>query len=185
MIRLVGIVFISLCVFSCSVLERDIVKPEGIEPISPFELSRYLGTWYEIARIDNRFERGLSQVSAEYQLREDGGVRVLNRGYSLAKQKWQEAEGKAYFVEDEHTGFLKVSFFGPFYGAYVIFYLDDTYQHAFIAGPNREYLWFLSRTAIVSNETKEKFINNVKQRGFDIEKILFVEQTHLMESRSQ
>ena len=86
--------------------------PAGVTPVAGFELERYLGKWYEIARLDHSFERGLSRVTAEYSLREDGGVRVLNRGYSAEKGEWDEAEGKAYFVETPDLGYLKVSFFG-------------------------------------------------------------------------
>ena len=98
--------------------------PPGVEPVEDFELDRYLGKWYEIARLDHSFERGLSRVSAEYSLREDGGVRVVNRGYSDKSGKWKESEGKAYFVDGDDTGYLKVSFFGPFYGSYVVFELE-------------------------------------------------------------
>ena len=98
--------------------------PDGIQPVHSFELDRYLGKWYEIARLDHSFERGLSKVTAEYSLRQDGGVRVINSGFSAADQEWREAEGKAYFVATEDQGHLKVSFFGPFYGSYVIFELD-------------------------------------------------------------
>jgi apolipoprotein D and lipocalin family protein len=88
-------------------------------------LERYLGKWYEIARLDHSFERGLEKVSATYSLRDDGGVRVENRGFSQKKNTWKAAEGKAYFVRDSNEGYLKVSFFGPFYGSYVIFELDQ------------------------------------------------------------
>ncbi|MFA0071671.1 lipocalin family protein, partial [Vibrio breoganii] len=111
------------------------------------------GTWYEVARLDHSFERGLSNISAEYSLRDDGGVKVVNRGYSLEKGEWNEAEGKAYFVEESDQGYLKVSFFGPFYGAYVVFELDkEGYQYAFVSGPDTDYLWLLSRTPEVAPE---------------------------------
>ncbi|TPE55336.1 lipocalin [Maribrevibacterium harenarium] len=151
--------------------------PKGITPITDFELSRYLGTWYEIARLDHSFERGLAQVSANYSLREDGGVKVINRGFNVAEQEWEQAEGKAYFVKDPTTGHLKVSFFGPFYGAYVIFDLDSDYQQAYVAGPDRSYLWYLSRTPIVSDEDKQRFLTRVKAEGFDTKELIFVEQT--------
>ena len=100
--------------------------PDSVTPVKDFEVQKYLGKWYEIARLDHSFERGLEQVTAEYSLREDGGIRVRNRGFSTEKDQWQEAEGKAYFVSDETEGYLKVSFFGPFYGSYVIFELDKS-----------------------------------------------------------
>ncbi len=151
--------------------------PKSVKPVSDFELNKYLGTWYEIARLDHSFERGLSQVSAQYSLKEDGGVKVLNRGFSDADNKWQEAEGKAYFVNNATEGYLKVSFFGPFYGSYVIFELDkDNYQYAFVSGPNLDYLWLLARTPTVSPEVMEKFIAMAKMRGFDTSKLIYVDQ---------
>ena len=150
--------------------------PKGIEPVQEFELSKYLGTWYEIARLDHSFERGLSNVTAEYSLRKDGGVRVSNRGYSAEEGKWEQAEGKAYFVEDSDTGHLKVSFFGPFYGAYVVFNLDEDYQQSFVSGPDRSYLWFLSRTPTVSEADKQRFIKAAQAKGFDTDALIFVEQ---------
>src|SRR5450631_1213142 len=88
--------------------------PENVKPVQNFKPERYLGTWYEIARLDHRFERGLSRVTANYSLRDDGGLEVVNRGYSSKEKKWKEAEGRAYFVKGKDQGFLKVSFFGPF-----------------------------------------------------------------------
>lgn len=90
--------------------------PEGIKPIEDFTLDRYRGKWYEIARLDHSFERGLSRVTAEYSLREDGGVKVVNRSFDAEHARWKQSEGKAYFVGAPNVGHLKVSFFGPFYG---------------------------------------------------------------------
>jgi apolipoprotein D and lipocalin family protein len=151
--------------------------PEGVRPVADFELDRYLGKWYEIARLDHSFERGLTRVTAEYSLREDGGVRVVNRGYSAEKQEWEEAAGKAYFVEGEDLGYLKVSFFGPFYGAYVVFGLDsEAYQYAFISGPDTSYLWLLARTPTVSDEVLRQFTGRAAELGFDTDALIFVEQ---------
>jgi apolipoprotein D and lipocalin family protein len=151
--------------------------PEGVRPVTGFELDRYLGTWYEIARLDHSFERGLSRVTAEYSLREDGGVRVVNRGFSAAKGEWQEAEGKAYFVETPDQGYLKVSFFGPFYGSYVVFELDrDNYQYAFISGPDTSYLWLLARTPVVSDALLQRFTDQAAELGFDTGALILVDQ---------
>ena len=104
--------------------------PEDVRPVDNFEVERYLGRWYEIARLDHSFEHGLSRVTADYSMRRDGGVRVINRGYSELNDNWEEAEGKAYFVKTSDIGYLKVSFFGPFYGAYIVFELDhQSYQY--------------------------------------------------------
>lgn len=151
--------------------------PDRVTPVKDFELQRYLGKWYEVARLDHSFERGMNQVTADYSMREDGGVKVLNQGYLVEDDEWKSAEGKAYFVESEDTGYLKVSFFGPFYGSYVVFELDkQDYQYAFISGPNHDYLWFLSRTPEVSEALKQDFIAQATSLGFDTEQIIWVEQ---------
>ena len=150
--------------------------PDGIEPVKPFDLERYLGRWYEIARLDHSFERGLSQVSAEYSLRDDGSVRVINRGYLKTQDKWKEAEGKARFVRSPKEGFLKVSFFGPFYASYIIFALDqDHYNYAMISGPDTSYLWILSRKPTLEQKTLDKLIEKARQAGFDTDNLIFVE----------
>lgn len=150
--------------------------PEGVEPVNEFELDRYLGKWYEIARLDHSFERGLSQVTAEYTLNENGTVTVENRGFSAEKSKWKDAEGKARLVDDPQNGHLKVSFFGPFYASYVIFDLDkENYQYAFVSGPDTSYLWLLSRTPEVDEELLSRFIAESKKLGFDTDNLIFVE----------
>lgn len=150
--------------------------PKLVTPVDEFELNKYLGKWYEIARLDHSFERGMVEVTAEYSLREDGGVSVFNRGFSKTDNKWQEAEGKAYFVNSPGEGYLKVSFFGPFYGSYIIFELDmDNYSYAFVAGDNTNYLWFLSRTPQVDDKLIEKFITKAKSLGFSTDDLIFVE----------
>lgn len=150
--------------------------PKGVVPVKDFDETRYLGKWYEIARLDHSFERGLSKVTAEYELRSDGGIKVINRGFSVAENKWKEAEGKAYFVGERNNGHLRVSFFGPFYGSYIIFDLDqENYQYAFISGYNTSYLWLLSRTPTVSKEIKAQFVKKSKELGFDTNGLIFAE----------
>ena len=149
--------------------------PDGIEPVEDFELEPYLGTWYEIARLDHRFERGMSNVTANYSLRDDGGVRVLNRGYREKKSEWNEAEGKAYFVGDPTVGQLKVSFFGPFYGAYNVFELGKNYEYAMIAGPNRSYLWILARDSRLPQSTLDELLSKAEAAGYDTSALIFVE----------
>ena len=151
--------------------------PEGIKPVDNFQIDQYLGTWYEIARLDHSFEKGLSNVTAQYSLREDGGVKVINRGFSKDKQEWKVSEGKAYFVNDKSKGHLKVSFFGPFYGSYVIFQIDKmNYQYAFVTSHNKAYLWLLARTPIVSDDVIKDFVEISKTKGFNTEELIFVEQ---------
>jgi apolipoprotein D and lipocalin family protein len=151
--------------------------PKGVKPVQGFELNRYLGRWYEIARLDHSFERGLSQVTAEYTMRDDGGVRVLNRGYSEKKQQWNSAEGKAYFVKTPDQGYLRVSFFGPFYGSYVILELDEKeYQYSVISGPNKSYLWILARTPEIQPELRNQLVSKAAALGFDTSKLVFPKQ---------
>lgn len=160
-----------LCLSSCTGL------PENVTPIDDFEVKRYLGKWYKIARLDHSFERGLIDVSAEYSLREDGGLNVINTGFSIEKQQWQQANGKAYFVDSDNKAHLKVSFFGPFYGSYVIFELEkENYQYAFISGPNLSYLWLLSRTPTVNQDVIDQFIEKSAQLGFATEQLIFLDQ---------
>lgn len=150
--------------------------PEGIEPVSDIDVDRYIGNWYEIARLDHSFEEGLSSVTAEYSIQDDGSIRVINRGYSEEEGTWKEAEGRAVFV-DEGSGHLKVSFFGPFYASYVVFWLDEGYQSAYITGYDRDYLWFLSRTPTVSDEALAEFRGAAKERGFNLEELIVVDQS--------
>ncbi|MDU9048799.1 MAG: lipocalin family protein [Candidatus Electrothrix sp. Rat3] len=151
--------------------------PTSVKPVTDFELNKYLGKWYEIARLDHSFERGLEKVSAEYSLSEDGGVKVKNIGFSTKKNKWNEAIGKAFFVRESDEGYLKVSFFGPFYGSYVIFELDkENYQYAFIASSNTSYLWFLSRTPTVSAELKAQFKKRAEELNFNTQELIWVNQ---------
>jgi apolipoprotein D and lipocalin family protein len=148
--------------------------PKGVVPVQGFEIDRYLGTWYEIARLDHSFERGLDQVTAEYSLLDSGAVQVINRGFSSQSGEWSEARGKAFFVNNPDEGYLKVSFFGPFYGSYIIFELDEqAYQYAFISGPDKSYLWFLSRTPQVDEVLMQRFVEQAASLGFDTEKLIF------------
>ena len=168
--RTLTIIVITIALSAC------LGKPDNVKPVDDFDLNQYLGKWYEIARLDHSFERGLSKVTAEYSMREDGGVKVINRGFSAKDNEWDEAEGKAYFVNEKNQGYLKVSFFGPFYGSYIVFDLDkENYQYSFVAGPNTSYLWLLSRTPTVSTELKDRFIKKAKALGFNTDELIFVE----------
>ena len=151
--------------------------PKGIEPVTGFDQQRYLGTWYEIARLDHSFEEGLSKVTAEYSLNNDGSIKVINRGYNAEAGEWKEAEGRAVFVGDSDVGHLKVSFFGPFYASYVVFELDDQYTTAYITGYDRDYLWLMSRTPEVSDEVLEAFKARAEAEGFELGELIVVEQS--------
>lgn len=161
---------VSLFLISCSGI------PESIEAVDEFELDRYMGKWYEIARLDHSFERGLEQVTATYSINDDGTVRVENRGFSTKNSEWETAVGKARFAGDDNIGHLEVSFFGPFYGPYVIFDLDDEdYQYSFITS-GQDYLWFLSRTPKVSDELKSRFLSKARKSGYNTDALIFVNQ---------
>ena len=149
--------------------------PQGTSAVSGFELDRYLGTWYEIARLDHRFERGLTNVSANYTLRDDGGVKVLNRGFNTKTAEWDEAIGKAYFVDAPDVGRLKVSFFGPFYGGYNILELDTAnYEYALVAGPDRTYLWILARSPDLSESLVQSLVEKARDLEFPVDELIYV-----------
>lgn len=150
--------------------------PKGVTVVENFNAKRYLGKWYEIARFDHSFERGLDQVTATYSTMDDGGIQVINRGFNPDRGKWQQSIGKAYFTGSPDRAALKVSFFGPFYGGYNIIALDKDYQHALVCGPNRDYLWILSRTPTISNEVKQQMLNAAIRQGFKVEKLIWVRQ---------
>ncbi|WP_041367107.1 lipocalin family protein [Methylophaga frappieri] len=161
-------------IFSLFFLSGCSYHPDGIDPVSNFSVDAYLGKWYEVARLDHDFEAGLTQVTADYSYREDGGIRVINRGFNQAEERWEQAEGKAYFVDSPDIGHLKVSFFGPFYGAYVIFDLDSDYQYSYVAGPNRNYLWLLARTPDVSDAVKQNFLEQANTLGFTTSELIWL-----------
>ncbi len=148
--------------------------PEGIEPVTGFEVERYMGRWYEVARLDHSFERGMEQVTATYELRPDGTVAVLNRGFRADKGEWGEASGKAKFRGETDVAALKVSFFGPLYGGYNVVDLDPDYQHALIAGPNRSYLWILARTPTPPRAEVERLVAKARSLGFDTSQLIYV-----------
>jgi len=154
--------------------------PENVKVVDDFELDRYLGRWYEIARLDHSFERGLSHVTATYTRHEDGGIEVVNRGYDMQKGVWNEALGKAYPLGEPGQGRLKVSFFGPFYGAYNILALDrQDYSYALVAGPDRNFLWLLARQPQLPRATLTRLIGQAERLGFDTERLIYVDHSPL------
>ena len=168
----------TLFVLSGFLLGGCAVAPDGVEPVSGFQLDRYLGTWYEVARLDHRFERGMSRVSATYSMRDDGGVAVVNRGFVADKQEWETAEGKAYFVGEQDIGQLKVSFFGPFYGGYNIIELDqEDYQYSLVVGPDRDYLWILSRTPELEPQILARLVTTAGELEFPVDELIYVDQS--------
>tara|TARA_R110001583_G_scaffold132142_2_gene284119 strand:- start:86068 stop:86685 length:618 start_codon:yes stop_codon:yes gene_type:complete len=170
----------ALLLLSVAALGACTSVPDGVTPVSPFELDRYLGRWYEIARLDHSFERGLSDVTADYRLQADGSVEVVNRGYDGKKAEWREAVGRAVFLGERDVGSLKVSFFGPFYGGYHIADLDQPgYRWALVTGPDRDYLWILARTPELPAEVRERLVSKASALGFDTSKLIWVEHKPL------
>jgi len=151
--------------------------PKGLQPVSGFEVHRYLGKWYEIARLDHSFERNLSNVTAEYSLRDGGGIDVLNKGYDTEKGEWREVKGVARFIGEETVGSLKVSFFGPFWGGYHVIALDrENYRYSMVTGPSRSYLWILSRNnKMLDQGVVAELVARAKEWNFEIEKLIYVE----------
>ena len=156
--------------------------PENVEVVDGVNPEQYLGTWYEIARLDHSFERGLDNVTAHYEQNADGSIKVINRGYNREDKKWDEAIGKAYFIEkpnadNTYLGKLKVSFFGPFYGAYNIIALDKVYyNYVMICGPDKDYLWILSRTPELTYPIKQELVSQANALGFATDKLIYVNQ---------
>ena len=150
--------------------------PRGVEVVEDFDLDRYLGTWYEIARLDHRFERGLDKVSATYTKRTDGGIDVLNRGFNSQTSSWKEAKGRAYPVGKAGQASLKVTFFWPFYAGYNIIELDrENYQYALVCGPSKKYLWILARTTQLEEPVLKQLVAKAKLYGFKTDELIFVD----------
>jgi len=144
--------------------------------VKDFNINKYLGRWYEIARIDYRYEKGLDNVTAVYSLRKDGLVRVDNKGFDTKKRKWRESIGKAKFRGSKTEGSLKVSFFLFFYAGYNIVFLDDHYLYALVAGDSEKYLWILSREKTIPATIRTKFLEHAEKLGYETNKLIWVEQ---------
>lgn len=149
--------------------------PRGANAFQPFEVDRYLGKWYEIARFDYRFERNMNNVTATYTLNDDGTIQVLNRGFDTIRNEWKQAIGKAKFRRDTNEARLKVSFFGPFYAAYNVIAMDADYKYALVAGSSTKYIWFLSREKNMPIDIKNDFLKIAKEIGYDISALIWVE----------
>ncbi len=162
-----GLVGLAL-VYSCSSI------PEKAEPVTGFELDRYLGKWYEVARLDNRFEKNLDNVTAEYSLNENGTVKVVNSGFDTVENKAKSAMGRAKFRKGNDIGALKVSFFGPFYAGYNVIAIDPDYRYALVAGRNLDYLWILSRTDTIPAGIRQDYLDIAQAVGYDTAALVWV-----------
>lgn len=148
--------------------------PPGVEAVTPFDLQRYQGRWYELARLDHSFERGMTDVSATYTPQADGSVRVVNRGFAAAPGQWREAVGKALFTGAPTTGSLKVSFFGPFYGGYHVAALDPDYRWALVLGPDTSYCWILARDKQLDAAQRDAIVARAQALGVDTHALIWV-----------
>jgi apolipoprotein D and lipocalin family protein len=166
--RLLALLWLVLVLAGCTEV------PEGVRPVTGFDADRYLGVWYEIARLDHSFERGLASVSATYTHRSDGGIDVSNRGYDTAQGHWKEARGRAYFLDAPEVASLKVSFFGPFYGGYHVFALDPDYRWALVAGYSHDYLWILAREREIPPVLLNDLLGRARRAGFNTDALIFL-----------
>lgn len=178
-----------ICLLLISACTKEMPPAAKEAVVQSVDANQYLGTWYEIARLDNRFEKGLEQVTANYSLNEDGSIKVINRGYNTAEKEWSEVTGKALFVDPPNadgtrTGRLKVSFFGPFYGAYNIIELDKPYYNYALVSGGEAFLWILSRTPQLTYPIKQELIARAKHLGYPTEQLLFVKQANQVEYES-
>lgn len=151
--------------------------PAGLTPVTPFDVNRYAGKWYEIARMDHSFERGLSDVSARYTVQPDGSVQVINRGFDVSRQAWKEAVGKALFTGDASRGALKVSFFGPFYGGYNVVALDPDYRWSLVVGPDLGYVWILARERQLAPAVRQQVLEKARSFGIEVDRLIWVDQS--------
>lgn len=150
--------------------------PEGVTPVGGFDADRYLGTWYEIARLDHRFERGLECITADYAASPDGSIRVVNRGYDVAKGQWRSAEGRARFLGERSTASLGVSFFGPFQGGYHVIALDPDYRWSMVSGPDRDFLWILARQPTLDAALLDRLTGEARALSFDTGALIYPKQ---------
>ena len=169
-ILLVGGMLYNSCTSSKSIIDKRVVTELNLE--------KYLGTWYEIARYDHRFERGMVGVTANYSMRDDGKIKVINSGYQGSfSGEYKEAIGKAKIPNpEEEPAKLKVSFFWIFYGDYYVLELDEDYQWVVIGSSSDKYLWILSRNPHISEDLYEELIKKIESRGYDSSKLIKVAQ---------
>lgn len=165
-----------LAVAYAAVRKSRIAPLEGVKPVEQFDISRYLGKWYEVGRLENRFERGLVRTTAEYSMNANGTVRVVNRGFDTIRLRQKEATATAKFVGDESVGALKVSFFWPFYGGYNVIDLDPEYRWAIVVGSSRKYFWVLSRDPVLPEALRSRAELAAFATGIDPKDVFWVPQ---------
>jgi apolipoprotein D and lipocalin family protein len=151
--------------------------PDGMTAVTPFDLKRFEGTWYEIARLDHGFEKNMSHVAYSYTLKEGGGFTVENKAFDTKSAQWQTSSGKGDLIDDANVGRLKISYFGPFYGSFNIIALDEkNYNWAMVTGPNARYFWILSRQKTLDNVVMQELVRKAVGLGFKLERMIQVDQ---------
>jgi apolipoprotein D and lipocalin family protein len=160
---------IALALYSCGSK-----IPKKAVAVTNFDKAKYLGKWYEIARLDYKWERDLDNVTAEYSLNDNGTIKVDNKGYNVKKDKWEESIGKAKFVKKDNVGMLKVSFFGPFYSGYNVIAVDNDYKYALVAGESLKYMWILSRETTIPESVKADFLIKAREIGYEVSDLVWV-----------
>ncbi|KAN0025645.1 hypothetical protein ACTFIU_001741 [Dictyostelium citrinum] len=150
--------------------------PKGVHAVKPFYPEKYVGKWYEIARLETYFEKDMDQITAEYSINKNGSIKVINSGYNFKKKKRESVEGVAYFVSGSDEGMLKVSFFGPFYSGYNVIAIDPDYKYALIAGQTFDYMWILSKEPTIPDEIKNSYLELAKSVGYNINKLIWTKQ---------
>ena len=148
--------------------------PSGVAVVPAFDPERYLGTWYEMARLDHRFERGMSEVTAVYTANPDGSLGVVNRAWNGTR--WKSVTGRATFQKERTVPSLSVTFFWPFSGGYHVIALDQAdYRWAMVCGPDRDYLWILARTPVLDPSLRDTLVLQAKNAGFPVTDLIWVE----------
>lgn len=171
-IGIIALAGIALTLKSCSVS-----IPKGAKAVKPFDKKKYLGKWFEIARLDFKWERNLNNVTANYTLKPDGSIKVDNKGYNYLKYEWKQSIGTAKFVGSEEEARLKVAFFKPFYAGYNVIAIDNDYKYALVAGNNLKYLWILSRETSIPEDIKTSYLKKAQEIGYDTDQLIWVEHS--------
>ena len=149
-------------------------KNDDVTVVTPFDTMRYLGRWYEIARLDFRHEKNLDNTTAHYSLNKDNSIKVVNQGWNYVKEEWEVAEGKAK-SRKKNTGALKVSFWGPFYDEYNVVEITNDYQYALVFGKNTDYMWILSREKTMPEIVRQYFVLKAQSFGYNTDKLVWPE----------
>ena len=151
-------------------------KPLNINPIQNFDVNKYMGRWYEIARIDSFLKDGMDYVYSDYHLDKDGTISVLSSGLKAGDSTREYVEGEADLAKGRKTGFLEISFIRPFYSDYIVFKVDGDYQYSYVGGSDKNHIWLFSKTPTVPEDIREDFLARANSLGYDVTKLVWVQQ---------